>query len=297
AAVRVPRIQRPLLRTASAWCLLAAAALWAQDPAGLATRELHERAQDCIARASYAAAVPWLVELDRRLAESVQPAARQTREGVRYYLGLGRLAAGEFAAAEVVLGVFAREYPDSVWAAAAKKYRGDAAFYRGDWAAARERYAQLRRHRDVGRLDGEARVSYWEHYADCTYALEDWSAAAEVFGGLETAANALFDSGRAAELRAKAASYRLQAAMAQADFATAAGLLSALSAAVPTVRHDVALNLALLRGGDSLYAEGRAGEALRFYELVLRAEALRIFWHEQLARTAAEMDRIADVPA
>ncbi|WP_221033043.1 tetratricopeptide repeat protein [Actomonas aquatica] len=263
--------------------------------AQLGTQALQEEAQVQIERGAWGEAVPFLRELNRRLRESSDAAAVRSREQVLYFLGLGQLQMANLPGAADTLAEFIATYPESPQAVTAQLYRGDTYYYQGRLADARALYEELGRRWSPGDLGVAERALYWEHYADCVYAEKDWEAGAEVFAALQGAAAQLLDAGAAREKGAKAASYRLQAAIAANDFAAALELLPELTGGAGRTRHDLALNLALMRGGDELYQAGRHGEALFFYELVLRPAELRRFWTEQRARLEAEQARVVGV--
>ncbi|MCF3652552.1 tetratricopeptide repeat protein [Synoicihabitans lomoniglobus] len=267
----------------------------AQNATQLGTTALQEMAQDRIERAAFAEAVPFLSELDRRLRESTDSTAVRAREGILFYLGLGKLQQANLPGAAHTLGEFVTAYPDAPNAVIAQMYRGDAFYYQGRLADARALYEELRARYDPTRLDVAPRAAYWEHYADCVYAERDWDAGVEVFTAMKAAATQLFDRNTADEKRAKAGSYLLQAAMAQNDFEAALAALPDLSGQSGQARYDLALNLALMRGGDELYAAARHGEALYFYELVLPPATLQDFWTAEIERGEAEKARIAGI--
>ena len=75
----------------------------------------------------------------------------------------------------------------------------------------------------------------------------------------------------------------------------ALGALPELSGQTGKARYDLSLNLALLRGGDGLYEAERYGEALYFYELVIRPATLRDFWANLITGLEAEQVRMQGV--
>lgn len=262
----------------------------------LATTALQELAAQRIERAAFADAVPYLAELDRRLRESTDSTAVRARESVLYFLGLGRLQAADLPGAARALTEYLTAYPDAPNAVTAQLYRGDCYYYQGRWEDARVLYRELAERRDPSALTVAQQAAFWEHYADAVYAGQGWDEGATVFAAMKTAAGRLLDGAEAAEKRAKAGSYLLQAAMARNDFAAALAALPDLSGTGGKSRYDLALNLALLRGGDELYEAGRPGEALVFYEQVLRPAVLRAYWTSEVARNEAERARITGVP-
>lgn len=268
---------------------------WAIDAKQLSSTALQQQAQREIERAAFGAAVPYLVELDRRLRESADSASVRARENVLYYLGIGRLQSADLVGATYTFAQFVETYPDAPTVIQARAYWGDAFYYQGRLEDARSIYAELRSLHNPADLPLEQQAAYWEHYADTVYAARDWAEGEQVFLEMKLSVSRLLSGGATDEKTAKAGSYLLQAAIAQNDFDAALATLPDLSGRTGKSRYDLALNLALMRGGDELYEAGRFGEALYFYELVLRPEALIDFWQTELNAANRERARIVGV--
>ncbi len=269
--------------------------LRAQDAAQLSSTTLEQRAQREIERAAFAAAVPYLAEFDRRLRESDESAAMRTREKVLFYLGIGRLQSADLSGAATTFAEWVETFPESPSIVQARAYWGDAFYYQGKLEDARAIYGELSARHDASVLPVDQQAVYWEHYADTVYAAQDWESGLRVFEQMKLAASRLLNGREADEKQAKAGSYLLQAAIAQNDFAGALATLPELSGRTGKSRYDLALNLALMRGGDELYEAGQFGEALYFYELVLRPAVLVGFWQSEVKAAAAERDRMVGV--
>lgn len=267
----------------------------AQVPGDLGTTRLQEVASQYLERSAFAAAVPYLHELDRRLRESEDASAIRARETVLFYLGVGRLQSADLPAAAYTLADFLTLYPDSAHAPTARLYRADAFYYQGRHADARAIFADSERLGDPLRLPTELRLQFWEHYADSVYVERDWEEGLAVFRNFATALEGTLADFGLEEKRAKAGSYVLQAAMALNDFEAAMATLPELSGRTGKSRYDLSLNLALMRGGDGLYEAQRYGEALFFYALVIRPAALRSFWSREVDALEAERSRIVGV--
>ena len=288
--IRFPLIGRVLLLVS----MLASFAS-AQSPGNLGTTRLQEVASQYLERSAFAAAVPYLNELERRLRESDESAAVRARETILFYLGVGQLQSAELALAASTLARFLDLYPDSVHAPTARLYRGDAFYYQGRAADARSIYEQMQGLADETRLPVELRGLFWEHFADVVHAEQDWEAARPIFEAFAQIVEVSLASNDREEKRAKAASYRLQAAMGLDDFEAAMAILPELSGRSGKSRFDLGLNLALMRGGDGLYEAQRFGEALFFYELVIRPAGLKQFWADEKSRLEQERLQIAGV--
>jgi outer membrane protein assembly factor BamD (BamD/ComL family) len=110
----------------------------AQSPGNLGTTRLQEVASQYLERSAFAAAVPYLNELERRLRESDESAAMRARETILFYLGVGQLQSAELALAVSTLARFLDLYPDSVHAPTARLYRALLAI--GGWKNQRARH-------------------------------------------------------------------------------------------------------------------------------------------------------------
>lgn len=247
----------------------------------MGTSRLQETASDYIENGSFGPAVPYLEELDRRLRESEESAAFRARESILYFLGVGRLQLADLYGAERAFSQFLESYRDSSRVASVRLYRGDTFYYRQAWRDAAAVYADLVELGQTVALSPEMKTRFWEHYADCVFIERDWARAPEVFPAFRDAIAGLSDRTLATEKRSKASSYLLQAAMAAEDFAGAMAELPAIQGERGDTRHDLTLNLALMRGGDRLYEAQRYGDALFFYELVLRPDELRAYWNQR----------------
>ncbi|MFX3681324.1 MAG: tetratricopeptide repeat protein [bacterium] len=254
------------------------AVLRAQDPEMLGTSRLQEISSELLENASFGRAVPYLEELNRRLRESEESVAVRAREPILYFLGLGRLQRAELLEADRAFTELIMGYPESLRIASARLYRGDTFYYRQSWSDAPALYAELVDRGEVAALSPELQARLWEHYADCVFIERDWDRAESVFPAFKQSMAGWPDPSIAAEKRSKASSYILQAAMAADDFAGAMAELPSIGGQSGDARYDLSLNLALMRGGDRLYESQRFGEALYFYELVLRPDQLKEYW-------------------
>jgi TolA-binding protein len=271
--------------------LLSALSLRGHDPATLGTSRLQEVSSQYLENAAFGRAVPYLAELDRRLRESDETAAVRARGPILYFLGLGRLQLADLFGADQAFNDFIAGYPDSPRLASAQMYRADTFYYRQEWSNAAAIYAQVVTDGQVAALSPELRARFWEHYADCVFVERDWARGETVFPAFQQSTAGWPDPAVAAEKHSKASSYLLQAAMETEDFAQAMAQLPAISEQKGTARHDLSLNLALMRGGDRLYEAQRYGEALYFYELVLRPDELRVYWAARIAELTVEQSQ------
>jgi len=265
--------------------------VFAQDPTNLGTTRLQEVSSEFLEQGAFGQAVPFLDELDRRLRESPESAAIRAREPILYFLGLGRLQLADLFGADRALTELIASYPDSPRVASARMYRGDTFYYRQEWSNAAAIYAELVGRHEVTSLSPDLQARFWEHYADCVFVERDWDRAATVFPAFQQSLGGWADRGVAVEKSAKASSYLLQAAMAADDFEQAMAELPAISQQTGTARYDLTLNLALMRGGDRLYEAQRFGEALYFYELVLRPDELRTYWEARAVELVIEQNQ------
>jgi TolA-binding protein len=275
--------------------VVSATGLWAASPdlASNATSQLQQTAQQAIERQQFADAVPALAELDRRYRESTDAAIVQAREGVLYFLGLGRLQAGSFPEAALALREFVDRYPASRSTPFARLYLGDAWFFQSKFVEAREAYEALRSAPEaLASLDLTQQLALWDRLSDCCFAAQDWARGPEVFRALQAVARRQLDPTQVREKTAKAGAYLLQAAIARGELDDALSALPALTGQAGAARYDLSLNLALVRGGDALYERGRQGDALFLYEQVLSPSQLQHYWQTQVQRSEVELTRL-----
>lgn len=300
ATPRLVSAFRPrVARTARVGCLVivgGCGGLWAQDMAMLTTSQLQQQAQHAVERQQFEAAVPALAELERRFGGSTDPAIVQARESILYFLGLGRLQAGEFAAAAGHFREFAERYPTARSVPTARLLAADCAFYQSQFAEARESYDALRRDpAALGALDATQVLGLFERLSDCCFAAKAWTDGDEIFRTFADLARRHVERTVAAEKIAKAESYRLQAAIGRDDLEAALTVLPRLAGGAGASRYDLALNLALVRGGDAWYERGAHAEALHFYEQVLRPDELRHYWETTIRQLEQQQLAVAGV--
>lgn len=259
------------------------------------TSVLQQRAQRAVETQQFAEGVPALAEMNRRFKDSQDPAIHQAREGILFYLGLGYLQGGDLPNAAATLTELISTYPESRNMLLARLYLGDALFYQNQLDEAREAYNALRRAHDPAQLEPAVRLGFWDKLADCYFAKQLWEEGRSVFESLAVVAGQQFDASLGGQKRAKAASYLLQGAIAEDRITDALAVLPGLSAGSGDARYDLSLNLALMRGGDQLYESNRYGEALFFYQQVLRPERMLDYWAEAVTQLEAELAQVAGV--
>jgi TolA-binding protein len=258
-----------------------------QELAGWTTSQLQQQAQAAVERQQYGEAVPALAELDRRFRGSAEPALVKAREGVLYFLGVGRLHAEDYAGAAENLREFVDQYGSARQAPFARLFLGDAWFAQARWPEARAVYDALGRDAvALGALDAAQQLALWDRLSDCCFAAQDWADGPDVFRALQAAAARQVDGRLGADKRAKAGAYLLQAAIGRGELETALAALAVIGASGGEVRYDLSLNLALVRGGDAWYERGSHAEALHFYERVLPPAELQRYWQDVGRRAA-----------
>ena len=267
----------------------------AQDLSNQRTSVLQQQAQRAVETQQFAEAVPALTELNRRFRESEDPAIQKGRESILYFLGLGQLQATDLSGTVKTMQEFITAFPEGRNLVFARLYLGDALYYQNKLEEARGVYDELRAKHDLAALEPAQQLGFWDKLSDCYFSKQDWDGGKPVFQALSLAAGRQFDASLASQKRAKASSYLLQAAIAQDALADALAVLPELSDRGGEARYDLSLNLALMRGGDQLYESNRYGEALFFYQQVLRPGRMDGFWFDRVNQLQGELDRVGNI--
>lgn len=263
-----------------------AGGLQAQDPTQLGLTVLQEQASALVGVGDMAQAVPHLTELERRLAGAPET-QRQGLEAVIFFLGVGhmqRYAESGRPALEQALAAFGRyleRYPEGERAHFVRINRADCHRVMGNFRAAADDLIAALSPPLAGRGDAAFRRRALESLTLCLTALSAWE---EGLPWFRQFFNESFDPDR----KALGASALLQAHLSLKRFSEALGLLPFL-VGDSAARHEVGLNLALIRGGDQLQEQGQIAQAALLYYLALTTEEIR----DRFTRLRAERQATA----
>jgi len=291
--------------------ILAVVGLWAavlpvagQDPTQLGMTALQEQATALVSAGDLVTAIPFLSELERRLVQAPET-QRQGLEAIVFYLGVGHMqryaTAGTEALDQAVaaFGRYLERFPQGDRAHFVRANRADCQRVRGNFREAADDLIAALSPPLVGRGDGNFRRRGLESLTLCLAALSAWEEGLPWF-------RQFFSESFDPEKKALGASALLQANIELERFGDALALLPFLVGDSPA-RHDVALNLALIRGGDRLQSLGRTAHAALLYYVALTTEEIREYFTrargerqaaaEQLRRLRRGLERAAELDA
>jgi TolA-binding protein len=248
----------------SLFWVLALATLPAQEPASsdvsqMSTAELEKQAAFMVGAQKYAEAIPLLNELvTNRLGESKEAQIQAKVEGFRYFLGLGYVFSDNWENAAATFENFLKSHPKS------NRYRRVLELY-GDTLSQTKRYAeaaeQYKKLLEFKMTDLES-FPIWEKLASCYMRDQKWSEAIPVL-------LTMLQKSRTEAQREQAVVWLAQSYIESDQGNKVIELLPDMLTKAPKARLDIDFNLALLNGGDRMFAANQDVLALLFYSLVL----------------------------
>jgi tetratricopeptide (TPR) repeat protein len=244
--------------------ILALASLPAQEQASpdlsqLSSGELEKQAAFMVGAQKYAEAIPLLNELvSNRLGESKDPQIQAKVEGFRYFLGLGYVFSDNWESAAAAFENFLKFHPKS------NRYRRVLELY-GDTLSQSKRYAeaaeQYKKLLEFKMTDLE-RFPLLEKLASCYMHDQRWSEAVPVL-------LIMLGKSRTATQREQAVVWLAQSYIESNEGSKVIELLPDMLTKAPKARLSIEFNIALLNGGDKMFAAKQDVLALLFYSLVL----------------------------
>jgi tetratricopeptide (TPR) repeat protein len=243
--------------------LLLAASLPAQEQAApdlaqLPTGELEKQAVFMVGAQKYVEGVPLLNELVNRLGESKDAQTQAKVEGFRYFLGLGYVFSDNWENAANAFENFLKFHPKS------NRYRKVLELY-GDTLSQTKRYAeaaeQYKKLLELKMTDLES-FPIREKLASCYMRDQKWSDAVPVL-------LIMLQKSRTEAQREQAVVWLAQSYIESDQGTKVIELLPDMLTKAPKARLSIDFNLALLNGGDKMFAAQQDLLALLFYNLVL----------------------------
>jgi TolA-binding protein len=245
------------------WFLLIAS-LPAQEPVSadlsqMPTGELEKQAAFMVGARKYVEAVPLLNELvANRLGESKEVQIQTKVEGFRYFLGLGYVFSDNWENAATTFENFLKFHPKS------NRYRRVLELY-GDTLSQTKRYAeaaeQYKKLLEFKMTDLES-LPIWEKLASCYMHDQKWSEAVPVL-------LTMLQKSRTEAQREQAVVWLAQSYIESDQGNKVIELLPDMLTKAPKARLSIDFNMALLNGGDRMFAAKQDVLALLFYSLVL----------------------------
>jgi TolA-binding protein len=270
----------------------------AQEPASsdvsqITTGELEKQAAFLVGAQKYAEATPLLAELVNRLGESKDPQMQAKVEGFRYFLGLGYVFNNQWHEAALAFESFLKAHPKSNRYRKVLELYGDTLVQSKRYAEAAEQYQKLL---ELKLTETES-FPIREKLASCYMRDQKWTDAIPVlFVMLEKSWNE--------EQREQAVVWLAQSYIQSDQGAKVVGLLPDMLTKAPQARLSIDFNMALLNGGDKMFAAKQDVLALLFYNLVLPPTRLLeankkyeedLVWRRSQALKSGQLEFVVDV--
>ena len=230
-----------------------------RDLTQLSTSELEKQAGFAIGTLKYAEAVPMLEELvNNRLGESTDPQIQARVEGFRYFLALGYLFSDQWENAALALENFLKFHPKSNRSRRVLELYADTLAQTQRYEEAAEQYKKLL---ELKMSDRE-RFPLWEKLASSYMRDQKWSEAVPIL-------LVMLQKSRTDAEREQAVVWLAQSYIESSQGSKVIELLPDMLIKAPRARLSIDFNMALLNGGDKMFAAQQDVLALLFYSLVL----------------------------
>jgi TolA-binding protein len=231
----------------------------ATDVSQISTGELEKQAAFMVGAQKYVEAIPLLNELiANRLGESKEVQVQAKVEGFRYFLGLGYVFSDDWENAALTFENFLTSHPKS------NRYRRVLELY-ADTLSQTKRYAeaaeQYKKLLEFKMTEAES-FPIWEKLALCYMRDQKWGEAIAVL-------LTMLQKSRTEAQREQAVVWLAQSYIESDQGSKVIELLPDMLTKAPKARLDIDFNLALLNGGDRMFAANQDVLALLFYSLVL----------------------------
>ena len=213
------------------------------DLAQLPTGELEKQAVFMVGGQKYVEAISLLTELVNRLGESKDAQMQSKVEGFRYFLGLGHVFNSDWEAAATAFESFLKSHPKSNRYRKALEFYGDTLSQTKRHAEAAEQYKKLL---ELKMTDLES-LPIWEKLASCYMRDQKWSEAVPVL-------LTMLQKSRTEAQREQAVVWLAQSYIESNQGNKVIELLPDMLTKAPKARLSIDFNLALLNGGDKMFA-------------------------------------------
>ena len=228
------------------------------DLTQLPTGELEKQAAFRVGAQKYVEGVPLLNELVNRLGESTDAQTQAKVEGFRYFLGLGYVFSDNWEGAATAFQNFLKYHPKSNRFRRVLELYGDTLSQTKRYAEAAEQYKKLL---EFKMTDLES-FPIWEKLASCYMRDQKWSEAVPVL-------LIMLQKSRTEAQREQAVVWLAQSYIESDQGSKVIELLPDMLTKAPKARLSIDFNMALLNGGDKMFAAQQDLLALLFYNLVL----------------------------
>jgi TolA-binding protein len=264
------------------------------DVTQMSTGELEKQASLLVGSQKYVEAVPLLGELLARLGETKEPQLQTKVESFRYFLGLGHVFNNDWQAAAATFEAFLKAHPKSNRYRKVLELYGDTLVQAKQYPEGAEQYKKLLEMK----LPDTETFPIMEKLASCYMRDQKWTEAIPVL-------LIMLQKSWTAEQREQAVVWLAQSYIESDQGAKVVELLPDMLTKAPRARLSIDFNLALLNGGDKMFAANQDVLALLFYNLVLpparlleankKYEADLVWWREQVRKAGQQLEVVVDI--
>ena len=266
-----------------AWEMVCTAAEQERDISQIPTSALQTEASRLVSGARFAEAVPLLKELSRRYEGGDSVESKKNLDNVLYYLGVASMQIDKTSEAIDAFEKYMLKLPKGNHIRHAIDLCADCHRRVESYQDAATLYERLRADYP---LEPEFMYGVMMKLASCYVSLRQWDKAVPL---LETLWQQAFRSGP--ELRGKVVTALVQAYIETDQAEKIFALLPALQSRASSSRFDFDFNMALVHGGDRVFAKKNYPMALLFYQLTLPKEELLVWCDQREAFLGEERKR------
>lgn len=263
------------------------------DLSQVSTGELEKQAAFMVGAQKYAEATPLLTELVNRLGESHEPQTQAKVEGFRYFLGLGHIFNSNWGAATLAFEGFLKSHPKSTRYRKVLELYADSLSQAKSYEEAAEQYKKLL---EFKMTDVES-FPIMEKLASCYMRGQKWKEAVPIL-------LVMLQKSRTEAQREQAVVWLAQSYIESDQGSKVVELLPEMLTRAPTARLSIDFNMALLNGGDKMFAAQQDVLALMFYSLVLPPARLLeankkleadLVWQRSQVIKAGQAERVVNI--
>jgi TolA-binding protein len=263
------------------------------DLAQASTGELEKQAAFMVGAQKYVEATPLLTELVNRLGESKEPQTQAKVEGFRYFLGIGHVFNSNWEAASLAFESFVKSHPKSTRYRKVLELYADSLSQEKRYEEAAEQYKKLL---EFKMADVES-FPIMEKLASCYMRGQKWKDAVPVL-------LVMLQKSWTEAQREQAVVWLAQSYIESDQGAKVVELLPDMLTKAPNARLSIEFNMALLNGGDKMFAADQVVLALLFYNLVLPPARLLeankkleadLLWQRSQVLKAGQIEFVVDI--
>ena len=259
----------------------------------MATGELEKQAVFMVGAQKFVEVIPLLTELVNRLGETKDSQLQAKVEGFRYFLGLGHVFNNDWQAASLAFENFLKSHPKSNRYRKVMELYGDALSQSKRFDEAAQQYKKLL---EFKMTDTES-YPIMQKLASCIMRDQKWKDAVPVL-------LVMLQKSWTEAQREQAVVWLAQSYIESDQGSKVVELLPDMLTKAPRARLSIEFNMALLNGGDKMFAAQQDVLALLFYNLVLPPARLLeankkleadLLWQRGQVLKAGQLELVVDI--